>query len=185
MIATRHRVTRRSCRLLNNAWSRSAASLIVVALILGGAMRAPAAAPQAQTLVQNGISEPVRAWVKAVEAGDASAIAAMNTPDTVVYGVDTMRLIGARDVAAVYAAMFADNKVSVAILEPHYVVSGDFVHSWGLFELRLVPRKIGAPSLVKGRFSDLAIRRNGQWQDLMDHASLPYTAPAKAGTPKP
>lgn len=168
----------------------SAMSRCQLGVLLAVAIATPSfAAPEARArrvphaAVQAGISEPVRAWIRAVESGDLQAIAAMYGPDTVMYGIDSMQAMGSRIISAGYASMFEANKVMVSIAEPHYIAAGGFVHSWGRFELRLTPRQGGVPMFVKGRFSDIAQKQNGRWRYVMDHASVPYAAPAAAPAP--
>lgn len=121
--------------------------------------------------VQSGPSEAVQAWRRAVEAGDGAAIARMNGPDTIAYGVDGSVVRGGDAIAAGYVGMFAKNVATVEIRDAAWVRQGPLLNSWGLFTLTLTPRDGGKPMHVDGRFSDLAVWTDGHWQYLMDHAS--------------
>lgn len=131
----------------------------------------PAAVGVADGSVQSGPSEAVQAWRRAVEAGDGAAIARMNGPDTVAYGVDGSIVQGGEAIAAGYAGMFAKNVATVEIRDAAWVRQGPLLNSWGLFTLTLTPRDGGKPMHVDGRFSDLAVWTDGHWQYLMDHVS--------------
>ena len=142
------------------------------------AAHADVAPPARPTLVAGveihaGPSEAVQAWRRAVEAGDGEAIARMNGPRTVAYGVDSAFTHGGKAIAAGHDAMFAKYVAKVDIRDAAWVRQGSLLHSWGLFTLTLTPRGGGEPVRIDGRFSDLAAWTDGGWQYLMDHASVP------------
>jgi ketosteroid isomerase-like protein len=136
---------------------------------------APISPAQAEGIptVQAGLSEPVRNWVRAVEAGDADAISRMNGPDTIAYVPDAMVVRGSKDISAGYGQMFAKFTARVSIHDAYFIEAGDVVHSWGLYSLTLTPKEGGPPSRLDGRFSDIAARVNGNWRYILDHASMP------------
>ena len=146
-------------------------------------LAAPALArtPQPETTAVAGVtvhagpSEAVLAWQRAVEAGDGEAIARMNGPATVAYGVDSAVTRGGAVIAAGYDAMFARYVAKVEIRDAAWVRQGPLLNSWGRFTLTLTPRAGGDPVRIDGRFSDLAVRTDGRWQYLMDHASAAPT----------
>jgi ketosteroid isomerase-like protein len=156
-------------------WSCIAALVaIVLAVALGGSVSAPAfAQPSGDGAVRDGLSEPVKTWIRSVESGDIAAITRMNPETTVTYPPDAMTTRGTRDIVAGYTGMFRDFKVSVLIEDAHYIQQGDIVSSWGLFTLTLTPKAGGEPTFVKGRFTDIARQANGQWEYIVDHASVP------------
>ncbi|MGQ5524580.1 YybH family protein [Chitinimonas sp. PSY-7] len=145
------------------------AGTIAVMLLMGTAIAAPNTLP----LVKDGLSEPVKAWSSAVESGDTAALARMNPASTVVFAPDQMVVRGTQNIIVGYSGMFKKYKTRVAISDAHYIESDNLVHSWGLYNLRLEPLAGGEPVLVNGRFSDIATRVNGEWQYIVDHASLP------------
>lgn len=120
-----------------------------------------------------GVSDPVKAWTKAVESGDVDALRRMYSDKTDVYSTDAMVTHGTDRILAGYIAMFEKFTSQVAIEDAHYIKQGNIVVSWGLYSLTLTPRAGGNSFVVRGRFTDVATKINGHWQYLMDHASLP------------
>ncbi|MDK2126401.1 YybH family protein [Parachitinimonas caeni] len=147
-----------------------------ISILAALALAAPALASQkAPVQIKDGLSEPVRAWSRAVEAGDTQALARMNPASTTVFGLDKMVVRGTQNIVASYGGMFKQYQARVTIRDAHYIASGNLVHSWGLFSLRLEPHEGGEAVIVEGRFSDIASRVNGEWQYILDHASFPKT----------
>ena len=139
---------------------------------VGLALLSAGAAFAQQPKVQNGISEPVKQWSKAVETGDAKAIGRMNVPSTIAYVPNAMVAQGDA-ITAGYAGMFDKYNAKVEIKDAHYLQSGALMNSWGLYVLTLTPKAGGDTIRMEGRFSDLAVKNKGQWQYIVDHASLP------------
>jgi ketosteroid isomerase-like protein len=127
----------------------------------------------ADTQVVDGLSEPVKAWVRAVETGDATALERMNPASTVAYPPDTMIVRGTENIVRGYRGMFEKFITKAQIKDAHYLQQGGLVVSWGLYTLTLLPKDGGAPIEVNGRFTDVARQAGGQWQYIVDHASLP------------
>lgn len=149
--------------------------LAAVALLAGATTLGELRPSNADTApaVQQGLSAPVQAWVSAVEAGDAVAIARMNGPDTIAYVPDAMVLKGTDEIGKAYAGMFEKFTAKVKITDAHYVEAGGLVSSWGLYTLVLTPKAGGSDIVLNGRFSDLAFPADGGWRYVVDHASLP------------
>lgn len=124
-------------------------------------------------VIQLGESEPVKNWVRAVEAGDIESIAAMNSPKTIAYVPNAMVVIGSDAITPGYAGMFEKYHAKVKIKDAQYIDSAGLVHSWGLYALTLSPKAGGDSITMEGRFSDIATQVNGRWQYILDHASLP------------
>jgi ketosteroid isomerase-like protein len=151
----------------------AAATLITLAAGLVATPSSQASESSAGVKVIQGISAPVQAWSRAVEAGDGDAIARMNPESTTVYPPDAMIARGTKNIAAGYLGMFAKFNTKVQIKDAYYVQQGKLVASWGLYTLTLVPKEGGQPIVVNGRFSDLAVPVGNGWQYIVDHASLP------------
>lgn len=152
-------------------------AMLAVAILLLTAAACTSAVAGDRPLVRSGLSGPVRAWTRAVEAGDLAAIIQMHDEDTIAFPTDAMVKKGARAIIAGYESMFAAYTVSVQITDPHYIETRDVVHTWGLYTLTLKPRNGGPDQVVRGRFSDIARRVNGGWRYIMDHASLSPSPP--------
>ncbi|MGL4238626.1 YybH family protein [Tabrizicola sp.] len=122
--------------------------------------------------VQDGLSGPVLAWVRAVESGDSAAIAAMNGPDTIAYPPDVAVLMGQQEISAAYDGLFAAYSAEVEVTDAQYLEAGGFVQSWGLYTLVLTPKGGGNAITLNGRFTDVAEAVEGGWRYIVDHASL-------------
>lgn len=151
----------------------AAAALLTLAAGLGTALPSQAAGDAPGVKVTQGISAPVQAWSRAVEAGDGAALARMNPESTVVYPPDAMIARGTKNIVAGYLGMFAKFNTKVQIQDAHYVQQGKLVVSWGLYTLTLVPKDGGQSIVLNGRFTDLALQAGDGWQYIVDHASLP------------
>lgn len=146
---------------------------LMLVLAAFGAYPLSLAHAEGMPAIQAGPSEPVRNWVRAVEAGDADAIGRMNGPDTTAYVPDAMAVRGTKDITAGYQQMFAKFTAKVSIRDAYFIETGDIVHSWGLYSLTLTPKEGGSPARLEGRFSDIAARIDGNWRYVLDHASMP------------
>ena len=124
--------------------------------------------------INHGLSETTKAWLHAVESGDAEAISRLNAESVVVYGVDSDVTWGKKAVVADYAKMFDKYSARVDIYDAGWVRQGPLLNSWGQFTLILEPKTQAAGQTVKidGRFSDAAVWSDGRWQYVMDHASV-------------
>lgn len=151
-------------------WSTS--RLLAAILAIGMSLGAAAWADQG-VVIHAGESEPVKNWVRAVEAGDIESIAGMNGPKTVAYVPNAMVVIGTDAIVPGYADMFEKYRAKVKIKDAQYIDSAGLVHSWGLYSLTLTPKAGGDAITMEGRFSDIATMVNGRWQYILDHASLP------------
>ena len=112
------------------------------------------------------------AWVKAFKANDINGVMALYAPDAVGYFPGMAAASGEKDIRAAFEGMMGANNVQDArIFDRHSKSSGNISVGWGRFELTLVPKAGGAPVVMKGRFTDVAERRNGKWMYVVDHAS--------------
>jgi uncharacterized protein (TIGR02246 family) len=152
-------------------------ALGVVALLALGSARAVAA--------PSGVEAVDLAWKKAIVANDLEAILACYAPDAVAWLPDAPEAKGITAIREGYKGLLGANTVrEVTISEPHYEVHGDRSVGWGRFVLTLVPKSgDGKPVAMKGRFSAVAVKRDGRWVYLVDHASA-EPPPAIATAPK-
>ncbi|PBM99990.1 YybH family protein [Pseudomonas aeruginosa] len=123
--------------------------------------------------VNSGASEVGKAWGKALEAGDSKTLARMHSASTVLYGTDSAVTVGKKAIMAGYDALFSRYSAKVDVHDASWVRQGPLLNSWGQYTLTLTPRDGGAPTKVKGRFSDTAVWVDDHWQYLVDHVSLP------------
>ncbi len=135
------------------------------------AARADDAVPE----VHDGDSGPARAWAAAMEAGDLAALARLHGPATVTFPPGQTQVVGAEAIMAGYRELFASFTVRIHTDDTHWIESGPLVVSWGLTTLTLHPKAGGADVVNHTRFTDAALRVDGGWRYVVDHASVPKT----------
>ncbi len=114
------------------------------------------------------------AWVKGVKAGDIEAVVALYAPDAMLYPPGEMAAKGRDAIRAVWGGFLSANTVTECKLyETGYRTSGDTSMGWGRFSLTFQPKAGGAPATLEGRYSDVAVKKDGKWLYILDHASAP------------
>jgi len=116
------------------------------------------------------------AWKKAFVANDLEAVLACYAPDAVAWLPDTPEAKGATAIRESFKAFLGANTIrDFTMSDAHYEVHGDRAVGWGRFVLTLVPKAGDAaakPVSLAGRFSEVAVKRDGRWVYLVDHASI-------------
>lgn len=131
---------------------------------------------------KGGAKEIDAAWVEAMKAGDLEGIVACYAQDAVLWLPDAPESRGAQAIRTAYKDLLSANTVKdVAMSETHYKTSGDVSTGWGRFSITMVPKSGGGPTVMTGRFTEVAERRAGKWVYVVDHASheASPTAPSK------
>lgn len=114
------------------------------------------------------------AFMTAIRAHDADAIAACYADDAVNFTLDSMMGIGPDSARQSWGGFFESFEVQLAELdETHLEVHSDTAIAWGLFLIVAVPRAGGEPVEFRGRYMDVARNIDGRWLYVADHASLP------------
>ena len=117
------------------------------------------------------------AFVQAMEANDADALAACYTDDAVSYAVDVMVGVGPDFVRDSWKAFFEVYTIKKATLfDTHMEKSGETAVAWGLFSMLVEPVAGGEAIEMHGRFMDVAKNMDGRWLYIADHASVPAPA---------
>jgi uncharacterized protein (TIGR02246 family) len=120
------------------------------------------------------------AFVKAVKAGDIEAVVGLYASDATLYPPGEMAAKGREAIRAVWGGFLSANTVTEARLyETAYRTSGDLSTGWGRFSMTVQPKAGGAPFTLEGRFTDVAVRKDGKWLYVADHASAPLPPPPK------
>lgn len=120
------------------------------------------------------------AFVKAVKAGDIEAVVALYAPDAMLYPPGEMAAKGRDAIRAVWGGFLSANTVTECRLyETGYRTSGDTSIGWGRFSMTMQPKAGGSPLTLEGRFSDVAVKKDGKWLYVVDHASAPLPPPPK------
>jgi ketosteroid isomerase-like protein len=82
------------------------------------------------------------------------------------------RLDGRAAIRAYYADWLGSVTVRDVVLSNVKVeTSGNLSSGWGHFAITMVPKAGGEPIVVKGRFTEVTVKRGGKWVYLVDHAS--------------
>jgi uncharacterized protein (TIGR02246 family) len=122
------------------------------------------------------------AWVKAMKAQDANAVAALYAPDAVLWFPNAPEARGAKAIHAAYAGLLGTYAVTdVSLTDAHYETVQNLGVASGHFMMTLTPKAGGPPTIMGGRYSSVAKKVDGQWHYVVDHASVePPPAPASA-----
>ncbi len=142
-------------------------------VVLAAATLAVSIARAGTPLIHDGASPPAAAWRAAMEAGDLAALARMHRPDTIAYPPGQTEVKGAAAIMAGYADLFAHDTVKVTFDEAHWIEVSPLVVSWGLTTLVLHPKDGGRDVISHTRFTDAAVKVDGGWRYVVDHASKP------------
>ena len=117
------------------------------------------------------------AFMAALRANDAQALAECYTNDAVNFPVGSLIGTGPESVIESWGGFFAAFKVVDASLsETHLEVHGDTAIAWGLFTITAEPAEGGEPVEMQGRYMDVARNMDGTWLYVADHASMPVPA---------
>jgi uncharacterized protein (TIGR02246 family) len=120
------------------------------------------------------------AFVKSVKAGDIEAVVALYAPDAILYPPGETAAKGRDAIRAVWGGFLSANTVTECkLFETGYRTSGDTSTGWGRFSMTFQPKAGGAPSTLEGRFTDVAVKKDGKWLYIVDHASAPLPSPPK------
>ncbi len=152
-----------------------ACALVCAALTAGAALAADAAP-------RHGLQTVDGAWVKAMLANDAAAVAALYADDAVLVLPGSGAIKGRKAIADAYAGWLKDVKVTdAALVDTHYQSAGHVSTGWGAWRMTTVPKAGGAPTTETGTFCAVATEKGGVWKYVADHASAdpPPPAPAK------
>jgi uncharacterized protein (TIGR02246 family) len=131
-----------------------------------------------------GVKALDEAWTKAILANDLDAVVACYAPDAVLWGPGDPEAKGEKAIRDTYAGLLKDNTVKDAKLtDAHYHMVGKSSVGWGHFSLTMVPKAGGAPVTMTGRYTAVAVEKNGKWVYIADHASAEPPPPAKPAAP--
>jgi uncharacterized protein (TIGR02246 family) len=113
------------------------------------------------------------AWKKAMVANDVEGVMQCYAPDAVAWLPEMPEARGATAIREAYKQFLAGNTIrDVTFTDTHYENHGDRAVGWGRFTLTLVPKKgDDKPVTMSGRFTEVAIKRDGRWVYSVDHAS--------------
>jgi uncharacterized protein (TIGR02246 family) len=127
-----------------------------------------------------GVQSVEAAWLKAIQANDAEALAKLYADDAVAWFPNEKEARGRAAILAEYQGLLGANTVTAASLsDTSHHTMGKASVGWGHFSLTLQPKAGGAPMVMAGRFTDVAELRGGHWRYVADHASAePAAMPA-------
>ena len=119
-----------------------------------------------------GVKSVDEAWQKAMLAGDLEALVACYADDAILWTPHD-EVKGKDKIREVFKRMLDGMKVvEVKMEEAHYHTVGDRSVGWGMFKITIKPKEgDGEAQTVRGRFTEVAEKRNGKWVYVVDHAS--------------
>lgn len=123
------------------------------------------------------------AFVAAVVAEDASALAGLYTEDADSYDPSGSVQKGRTEIAATWQQFFDGFDGFTAALDRkgELAASKKSHAAWGLWTMSATPVGGGEPVTWNGRFLDVSVKTKDGWKYLVDHASmLAPAAPAAA-----
>ena len=121
------------------------------------------------------------AWVKAMRANDLNAVMKCYASDAVAWLPGMREARGERAIRAAYQSLLSANTVKDAALsDTKYKATGNMSVGWGQYSITLVPKAGGHPTVMTGRYNDVAERRAGTWVYIVDHASAEPTGTESA-----
>lgn len=144
----------------------------------------------AVSVFAQGIKDLDNAWKKAAMAGDVEGLVKLYAPTAVTYMPDEMKAKGTDEIRASFQKFLGASKVTAMTLTPEFEsTSGNLAASSGTFSMTVEPKAGGAAQTMEGRYSSAAVKKNGKWMYVSDHASVPMApapaAAAPATTPVP
>ncbi len=114
------------------------------------------------------------AFVAALAANDADAIAACYAEGSVSYPMDEMAGIGPGFVRDSWQHFFnVYSIIDVRLVDTSMESLGETAVSWGLFRMLVQTVDGGEEIELHGRFTDVAKLVRGRWLYVADHASVP------------
>ena len=149
---------------------------------LAGALVLSALGVASVVLAADGPEALDAAWVKAMKAQDANAVAALYASDAVLWLPNAPEARGAKAIHDAYAGLLGTYAVTdVSLTEGHYETVQNIGVASGHFMMVLTPKAGGPQTIMGGRYSSVAKKVDGQWHYVVDHASVePPPAPASA-----
>ena len=112
------------------------------------------------------------AWMKAMLANDVDAVTALYAEDAVLVIPGSGAIKVKKAIHDAYSGWLSEVKVTdVAVSDSHYESSGNVSTGWGAWKVTTVPKAGGAPTTQTGTWSAVAMKRNGVWKYVSDHAS--------------
>ena len=153
----------------------SSIALVLVAMVCVVMVATPLAA------AEDGLKKVDTAWLKAALANDPAALAAVYADDAVLVLPGSPEIKGRKAIADAYAGWLQHVKITaVAIDDAHYHSAGNVSAGWGKWSMTTEPRAGGASTTITGTWCAVALKENGSWHYVADHASQdPAPAPAQ------
>lgn len=144
---------------------RQRITVVLLSLILCAALPSPPAAAEGAEAVDD-------AWLAAATANDLEALAACYAEDAVLWAPGAPEAVGHEAIRATWGGMLEANTITgAAFTDTHYQTVGESSVGYGNFKLTMQPKGGGDPVVMTGRYSVVAVKRDGRWVYIMDHAS--------------
>jgi ketosteroid isomerase-like protein len=137
----------------------------------------------AVSVFAQGIKDLDNAWIKAAKAGEIEGLVKLYAPTAVTYMPDEMRAKGTAEIRESFRKFLGASTVrEMTLTQDFESTSGNLSVSSGTFSMTVEPKTGGTAQTMEGRYSSIAVRKNGKWMYVSDHASMPM-APPPSPTP--
>jgi ketosteroid isomerase-like protein len=134
----------------------------------------------APALAQDSADALQAAFVAAVGAEDADAVAALYVSDAHSFGT-AVDAVGTEAIRADWAGTFAAlDDIAITIEQEGALDLGDHAAAWGHWSFTANTAEDGAPVAITGRFLDVSMATPQGWRYVADHASVTPPAPPEA-----
>src|SRR4051812_37589159 len=121
---------------------------------------------------EGGVKAVDDAWQTAMIKGNTDAVAACYADDAILWTPHD-EVKGKDAIREVFTRLLADVKITEIRLEDaEYRTVGERSVGWALFAITLKPKDgNGEEKTIRGRFTEVAEKRNGKWVYVVHHAS--------------
>ena len=119
-------------------------------------------------------------YMESFGKGDLASLmeAYWKSPELVLYPPDALEAKGWDNVRAGLGNFMKNAPgAKMELVEPQYTAAGDAVIVWGKWKMT-VPDPKGDHVMI-GRFTEVAMKKDGKWVLVHDHPSLPMMPPSK------
>lgn len=153
--------------------------LSLVFLLVGGIFAGCAPTGESPEQMIAAAKELDKAFLEAYNKGDVDGVMATywNSPEMVSYPPGAMELRGWENMKAKMTEEFKSMQGgNLTLLEPHYQAFGDAVLGYGTWRFT-APMPNGESMTMDGRYTGVAMKKDGKWVFVHDHASAPMPPP--------
>lgn len=104
------------------------------------------------------------AFLKALQAGDIDGIMKLYAADAVLFPPGEKAARGLEEIRFKWNSVIVANKITQpSFKDARYLTAANVSAGWGELVMRLEPKSGKEPTMIQGRFSVIARKKNGVW----------------------